>query len=245
MGPAGTGKSTYCIELYKNISIKKNSIKIFNLDPSSDNIEYPNSIDIRNLINVNDAMNEFDLGPNGALLFCMEYIVDNLNWLTTEIIDCLETYLIFDCPGQIELYIHSDLMKTIIHYIGYNTNLCINGLFFIDSQFIGDLSKFFACSLTLLGSILTFEIPYHSILSKTDLIKHIPKAILDKFLVPSSFFFEKELSQIKNIKHKKLTQAVINTLQDFSLIYFILLDMTHPKSLLNLFETINFYSDIN
>ena len=72
MGPAGSGKSTYCIESFKNKSLSKKEIKIINLDPSIENLEYPDSIDIRDLIRVDDVMEEFFLGPNGALIFCME-----------------------------------------------------------------------------------------------------------------------------------------------------------------------------
>ena len=37
--------------------------------------------DIRDLISVDDVMSEMQMGPNGALMFCMEYLVDNVEWL--------------------------------------------------------------------------------------------------------------------------------------------------------------------
>jgi len=95
MGPAGSGKSTYCIESFKNKSLSKKEIKIINLDPSIENLEYPDSIDIRDLIRVDDVMEEFFLGPNGALIFCMEYFMDNLYWFEKQMDFCIEKNLIF------------------------------------------------------------------------------------------------------------------------------------------------------
>ena len=48
-------------------------------------------------------MNEFDLGPNGALVYCMEYLLINSEWLEKKL-DCLDDdvhYVLFDCPGQV------------------------------------------------------------------------------------------------------------------------------------------------
>lgn len=54
-------------------------------------------------------MEKHDLGPNGGLVFCMEMLRENLQWLVDEIdrvcYDAAEadpyTYVIIDCPGQV------------------------------------------------------------------------------------------------------------------------------------------------
>ena len=54
-----------------------------------------------------------------GLLYCMEYLEENLEeWLGGE----LEAYgdddyLIFDCPGQIELYSHLSVFKTFVEFL--------------------------------------------------------------------------------------------------------------------------------
>ena len=53
-----------------------------NLDPANENISYTSDIDVRDLITVEDAMEEFKLGPNGAMLYCAEFMEANLQWLT-------------------------------------------------------------------------------------------------------------------------------------------------------------------
>ena len=49
-------------------------IDIVNLDPAADYFVYKPLVDIRELIHVDDTMEDPDLkfGPNGGLVYCME-----------------------------------------------------------------------------------------------------------------------------------------------------------------------------
>lgn len=57
---------------------------------------------LADLISLEDAMDELELGPNGGLVYCMEYLLDNMDWLKDEL-DKFDDdeYIIFDCPGQV------------------------------------------------------------------------------------------------------------------------------------------------
>lgn len=71
-----------------------------NLDPANETFKYTCDIDIKDLITLDDAMEEMELGPNGGLVFCMEYLYENFNWLEDELQKLYETdYILFDCPG--------------------------------------------------------------------------------------------------------------------------------------------------
>lgn len=70
-------------------------------------------------------MSEVQLGPNGALLYTMSYLSENLEWFSDQLDDFGdEDYLILDCPGQIELYTHIPIMKTLIHEL--QSKVCRN-----------------------------------------------------------------------------------------------------------------------
>ena len=58
-------------------------MKIINLDPAAEVFNYMPVADIRDLIHVDDAMEdeEMNYGPNGGLIFCMEFLMQNLSWL--------------------------------------------------------------------------------------------------------------------------------------------------------------------
>jgi hypothetical protein len=49
-------------------------------------------------------MVEYDLGPNGALIFCIDFLLKNVDWLMSRLAHLGKTMLIVDCPGQVELY---------------------------------------------------------------------------------------------------------------------------------------------
>ena len=62
-------------------------------------MNYKCDIDIKDLIQVEDVMEEFQLGPNGGLVYCMEFLEKNIEWLTDKIKNLKNKYIIFDLPG--------------------------------------------------------------------------------------------------------------------------------------------------
>lgn len=60
------------------------------------------SSDIRELIQVDDVMEDESLrfGPNGGLVFCMEYFANNFDWLEESLGHVEDDYILFDCPGK-------------------------------------------------------------------------------------------------------------------------------------------------
>lgn len=47
------------------------------------------------------VMSEFQLGPNGGMLYCLEYLEQNVDWLLERVHQLRHKYLIFDLPGQV------------------------------------------------------------------------------------------------------------------------------------------------
>ena len=43
-----------------------------NLDPAAEDFDFEPDVDIKNLISLDDAMEEMQLGPNGAMMACFE-----------------------------------------------------------------------------------------------------------------------------------------------------------------------------
>ncbi len=49
-------------------------------------------------------MESMNLGPNGSLVYCMDYLLSNSGWLVNKIQVLAKddsNYFIFDCPGQV------------------------------------------------------------------------------------------------------------------------------------------------
>ena len=69
-GPAGSGKSTYCYAMQQHADTlrgpRRRRIHVANLDPAAEQFGYELAFDIRDLISVEEVMEEIGLGPNGT-----------------------------------------------------------------------------------------------------------------------------------------------------------------------------------
>ena len=71
------------------------------LTPLTDVLSFSADVNIADLITVDDAMTLHHLGPNGALIYCMEYLEKNVDWLLERLASCRDKYVLFDFPGQV------------------------------------------------------------------------------------------------------------------------------------------------
>jgi GPN-loop GTPase len=173
LGPAGAGKSTYVKAISEHCaSVGRRSVHCVNLDPAAEVFGYDCSVDIRDLVTVDDVQGELDLGPNGGLVYAIEYAASNMDWLEEEIGDHEDDYLLLDCPGQTELFMHVDAFKRIVHslqQLGYS----VCAVFLIDSQFMMEPGKFISGCLLALSAMCRMELPHINVLSKMDLAKNL------------------------------------------------------------------------
>lgn len=140
VGSPGSGKSTYCDgSKFKSFKILKPVAKqlslhivhqfmgaigracsVVNLDPANDHTNYPVALDIRSLIKLEDIMREEKLGPNGGILYALEELEHNYEWLEEGLKEFGEDYILFDCPGQVELYTHHNSLRNIFYKLQKN-----------------------------------------------------------------------------------------------------------------------------
>lgn len=115
--PFSTIQSTYCSAIQNHCKTIGRTVFVVNLDPAAEQFGYDCSVgpitgpiglfrgffsDVRELISVDDVLEEEQLvlGPNGALVYCMEYLAENLEWLHAQLNEAEDDYFLFDCPGQ-------------------------------------------------------------------------------------------------------------------------------------------------
>ena len=62
-----------------------------------DNENYECAVDINDLVCLENVQEELNLGPNGAMMYCLEYLEANLDWLKEKLEPLeKECYLVFD-----------------------------------------------------------------------------------------------------------------------------------------------------
>ena len=113
IGPPGSGKTTYCLGMQEFMSQLGRKVVVVNMDPANDGLPYECAVDVSELVTLDDVMENLKLGPNGGLLYCMEYLEANLDWLENKLNQYRDYYFLFDCPGQVELYTHQSSLKNI------------------------------------------------------------------------------------------------------------------------------------
>ncbi|KAI3760312.1 hypothetical protein L1987_50706 [Smallanthus sonchifolius] len=230
IGPAGSGKSTYCSSLHQHCEATGRAIHIVNLDPAAENFDYPVAMDIRELISLDDVMEELGLGPNGGLLYCMEHLEENLDeWLSEELENYMEDdYLVFDCPGQIELFSHVPGLKNFVEHLQRkNFNVC--AVYLLDSQFITDVTKFISGCMASLSAMVQLELPHVNILSKMDLVTR--KRDIEDYLNPEPQTLLAELNQRMGPQFQKLNKALIELVDQYSMVSFVPLDLRKESSI--------------
>ena len=260
VGPPGSGKTTYCnvIQQYMTNVLHRN-VAIINLDPNNENMEYHPLINICELINSEDVAENLHLGPNGSLIYCLEYLSENMEWLRTRLnaIRNDDTYLIFDCPGQIELYIHHPFMRkltqTIVNEWHYRLT-CVN---LVDVHHCcndlrtNDCSNFISVMLMATSMMLHLELPHVNVLSKCDLMSHYDESIVmpmefytdgqDLGMLVRGMYNNKKDSELLDIekKFKHLNNALAECINDYGLVNFVMFAINDLNSMKNVCKVVD------
>ncbi|PWN32186.1 uncharacterized protein FA14DRAFT_169066 [Meira miltonrushii] len=171
IGSPGAGKTTYCDGLHQFLTALGRPISIVNLDPANGKrLPYECAINIADLITVKDVMNEEGLGPNGAMLYCIEYLEENFDWLEKRL-DALgdDAYVAFDLPGQVELSTNHGSLRRILERL-QKRDWRLVAVHLLDASHITDASRYVSLLLLSLRAMLTLELPHINVLSKVDLL---------------------------------------------------------------------------
>lgn len=243
IGPPGSGKSTYCHAMAQFLESMGRKVAIINLDPANENMGYTPTVDISDLIKHEEVMFHQGLGPNGALVHCMEFLESNVNWLMTKVLNLRHHYLIFDCPGQVELYTHHQSITAITEKLGQNlVRLCCVQL--VDSHHCSDPGKYLSSLILCTTTMLQIGLPHVNIMSKFDEVK----TFHDRLAFNIDFYTEVLdlrylLDQLDEdpftAKYKKLNATLISLIEDYSLVSFIPLDITNQAMLLQVKNAID------
>ncbi|KAL7728893.1 hypothetical protein ACLKA6_004232 [Drosophila palustris] len=227
VGPAGSGKSTYCSFMQQHAMDSKRNIQVVNLDPAAEHFNYTPLADIRELIHLDDAMEDEELhyGPNGGLIFCLEFLIENQDWLKAQLCggeDELmlgepdDDYILFDMPGQIELFTHLKMGKQLVQLLeSWNFRTCV--VFCLDSQFMVDGAKFISGTMAALSVMANMEQPHVNVLTKIDLLSTEARKQLELYLEPDTHNLMGELTigSAFGEKYRKLTEAIGSLIEDF------------------------------
>eukprot|EP01118_Nematostelium_gracile_P004260 TRINITY_DN14996_c0_g1_i1.p1 TRINITY_DN14996_c0_g1~~TRINITY_DN14996_c0_g1_i1.p1 ORF type:complete len:280 (+),score=59.30 TRINITY_DN14996_c0_g1_i1:80-919(+) len=235
MGPAGSGKSTYVNTMRAHCETLKRSVHCVNLDPAAEDVQYDMAIDLRDLVTVDDVMEELDYGPNGGLVCAMQFLIDNMEWFKDQLGDYEDDYLFIDCPGQIELYTHMDIIQRFVRVLQNEMGYGVCAVYLLDSNFITDSAKYVSGTLMCLSAMICLEIPHINIMSKMDLVagynpEHSDFEDLQRYVNPDLSSLTSDLDNITDHRFKELNHAITTLIDEYSMVSFLPLDITSEEN---------------
>ncbi|MCS7104258.1 MAG: ATP/GTP-binding protein [Thermofilaceae archaeon] len=168
IGPAGSGKTTLTAALGRWIEENQGfRVSYVNLDPGADQLPFKADVDVRDWVTVQRLMRERGLGPNGALIACMEEVYARRSEVLARISKLPAEFVLIDTPGQMELFLFHDAGPAVSRELKKLGSACAVMLF--DSSLARVPSHF--ATLNLMGVVarLQLEIPVVIALNKGDL----------------------------------------------------------------------------
>lgn len=221
IGPAASGKSRYCQAMQEHFQVIKRPLTLVNLDPAAEFFAYTPNYDIRELVTSDDVMEEMELGPNAALIQAIEFLLSESEWLEDILGD--DDYVIFDCPGQIELYTHLDVMYNFIQKLkSVGCHICT--VYTMDSMLLLDVSKYITSLMIATSVMVRLESPHVTVLTKYDMLPN---------KVDYDFY---EFSQLDRFGHQsgkltELEEAIEELVEEYSMVNVIPLDITDEETI--------------
>ncbi len=193
-GPAGTGKSTFCASMKEWLVRNGYDTAVFNLDPGAEFIPYDAEYDIREIISLEQIMSEYNLGPNGAQIVAADLLLENLNSIETVLEQYQDYYIIFDTPGQIELFSFRHGGPILVDKLTSGKAMLA---FIADSVLSSSPSGYISQKMLFASVMSRFYKPMLFVLNKTDLIpesniEEIVRWEADTDLLKDAFLDEKQ-----------------------------------------------------
>ncbi|KAI9164401.1 hypothetical protein H9P43_008252 [Blastocladiella emersonii ATCC 22665] len=231
IGPPGSGKTEYSHTMHRVLNELGRKTVVVNLDPANEHLSYECAVNLADLIRLEDAMDSFGLGPNGGIVYCMEYLLANVDWLLEQLAPYRDDYLIFDFPGQVELYSHHTAVKDLLHHLNKDGHrLCVVQL--VDAHHCTDVAKYISVVLFALQSMFQLELPQVNVLSKVDLTTaygHLNRRLGYYADAQDLASLAEDLDRDPRLRRfARLNHALGDVLDDYSMVNFVPLAVNDP-----------------
>jgi GPN-loop GTPase len=190
-GTAGAGKSLLTASLLSWYHEKSQNAISVNLDPGVVALPYEPDVDVRTMIDLQEIMQKYSLGPNGALIFASDLIASKLPEIQDDIDASNADFVVIDTPGQVELFAFRESGPYVAKGLRADSKAV---LFLIDSMLASSPTNFLSLLLLATSVHLRMELPMLQVLSKTDISKNA-KEIAKWSREPA--LFEQSLSSTK------------------------------------------------
>jgi GTPase SAR1 family protein len=176
IGTAGSGKSLLTAAFSDWLKLNKQKVVTINLDPGVLTLPYTPEIDVRDYIRIEQLMEQYELGPNGALIMAADLIAEETFRLKQEIEMFNPDIVLIDTPGQMELFAFRASGPYIANELTKDPKVLI---YLFDSVFCSDPLNYVSNLFLSTAVYSRFFLPQVHVLSKSDLL---PQADMNRIV---------------------------------------------------------------
>ncbi|KAG6180215.1 hypothetical protein E4U35_002848 [Claviceps purpurea] len=177
VGMAGSGKTTFMQRINAHLHSQKQPPYVINLDPAVLTVPFDSNIDIRDSVNYEEVMKQYNLGPNGGILTSLNLFATKVD----QVVSLLEKRaqpdpekpdrkpidrIIVDTPGQIEAFVWSASGTILLESLASSFPTVI--AYVIDTPRTASTSTFMSNMLYACSILYKTKLPMVLVFNKTD-----------------------------------------------------------------------------
>ena len=138
-------------------------------------LPYSPDIDVRDYVDLNTLMEDYELGSNGSLIMANDLIATKIDEIQKEADTINPDYLLVDTPGQMELFAYRQSGPFFVNEFQAEEKM---NLFLYDGTMISSASNFVSLTLLSTSIRLRLGLPTVNVITKTDLIQERLEKVL-------------------------------------------------------------------
>jgi GTPase SAR1 family protein len=172
-GTAGAGKSTLVGTFQRWMDENGYHALTVNLDPGAEVLAYDADVDVREWVVLGQIMEEFNLGPNGAQVVAADMMAIQSQDIAEAVGEMEADYVLFDVPGQLELFAFRSSSKRIMENLGGRMPVLV---YLLDPMLVSTPNGYVTSMLLGATVKFRFDVPMLYLLSKVDLMEEQARA---------------------------------------------------------------------
>ena len=166
-GTAGAGK-THLVRAFASwLKSAGYDPVVVNLDPGNETTELEPDVDIRDWVRLDEVMDEYSLGPNGAQVAAADMIALKVFDVRQAVGELKADYVLVDTPGQVELFAFRESSKAIVDALSGDRSAIA---FLFDPSLARSASGMVSLLMLAATVEFRFRLPMVHLLSKADVL---------------------------------------------------------------------------
>lgn len=172
IGMAGSGKTTLLQRINSYLHSQEQPPYVVNLDPAVMHLPFDCNIDIRDTVDYQQVMEQYNLGPNGGIMTALNLFTTKFDQVLSHIENRSNSvdYVLMDTPGQIEIFTWSASGQIITDALASALPTVV--VYVVDTPRTTAPATFMSNMLYACSILYKTRLPFILAFNKTDLEPH-------------------------------------------------------------------------